>query len=358
MAQRRWQIAGLGVVGPFLLVMLLLEAGSYLFGSFEGPNNPLRGGFVQVVGRHDPLLFWSLEPNATDPSGRIRINRHGLRGPEVEPKRTDELRILSLGESTTLAPRLAYRDSYSARLERLLEQQATFPVRVLNAGVSGYTLFQGYQYLRHRGLELDPDIVVLYFGYNDFLPVSFLANRSGDASERVSGLTDRELFEKRRSLRERTHSLLTRHSNLFRALAYGRRPEQDRIPEAAIEEGHPRVPESDRRELLEQTIDLCRENAIDLMVVVPWYREFELHAPLLRELEEREHVVVVDLLEEFDREPPPKPRADYFSDAVHPNAAGHELIASAILKHFRRLPSWQTAEGAPSTLTSDRASSY
>ena len=72
-----------------------------MFGVFEGPLLPLRVGDIQLYGRHDPLLFWSLKPGAQAADGTIWVNQQGLRGPEVGHKQPGEYRILSLGESTT-----------------------------------------------------------------------------------------------------------------------------------------------------------------------------------------------------------------------------------------------------------------
>ena len=162
------------------LFLALLEAGSRVVGTFAGPTQPLQVGSIQLYGRHDPLLFWSLRPGAEAPDGTRWVNDKGLRGPEIGRKQSDEYRILSLGESTTFAAQLAYSDSYSAVLESLQnERRLDTRVRVLNAGVPGYSLFQGIVYLKSRAKRLGIDLVLVYFGYNDFLPVAYLAERAG-----------------------------------------------------------------------------------------------------------------------------------------------------------------------------------
>ena len=50
-------------------------------------------------------------------------------------------------------------------------------MRVINAGSSGYTLAQGVALLRRDGLPLEPDMVLTYFGNNDFMRVAFRARR-------------------------------------------------------------------------------------------------------------------------------------------------------------------------------------
>jgi len=73
--------------GSMVLALGLLEAGSRVLGTFEGPLQPLRVGHLELFGRHDPLLFWRLRPEATAPDGTRWINSDGLRGPEVGPTR-------------------------------------------------------------------------------------------------------------------------------------------------------------------------------------------------------------------------------------------------------------------------------
>ncbi len=320
-------VAGLGFLG-----LGILDAASHLVRTFEGPHNPLRGGAIVRFGRHDPLLFWSLRANVRSRNGRISTNSLGLRGPEVPPEKAPgEVRILCLGESTTFARTLPYQESYPARLDRALNRDGRGPpVRVINAGVTGYSIFQGYQYLKHRGLALDPDVVVIYFGVNDLLPVTHLVERAGGEPGRVLGRNDRELFEERQSPSGRLRSFLVVHSNLYRGLLQWRG--LDRVPDDAIvwnESVRRRVPDADRERVLGQLLDLCRERGIELVIAIPWYREFAKHIPLLRAFAEAHGVPVVDLPARLDASLD-RPRAEYFLDVVHPTAEGHTLIAGAI----------------------------
>jgi lysophospholipase L1-like esterase len=309
------------------LVLVLLEAGSHLVGSFEGPLQPLRVGHIQMYGRHDPLLFWSLRPHARAPDGGRWINSDGLRGPEVGPKQAGEVRILSLGESTTFAAKMAYDQTYSAVLEQgLNDGSRETHVRVLNAGVPGYTLFQGVQFLLHRSLPFEPDLVLLYFGYNDFLPVAFLAERAGDATGGKGGLNDWELFDRRQQLPRRFVSFLIQNSNLARGLLQLRRREP---ADLAVNPYRPRVPAEHRRKLLELARQFCEDHGIELVVVIPIYRSFPEHAALLRSFTQTSGVLAVDL----PRDLPPRferHRETYFSDDAHPTPEGHRLIAGAI----------------------------
>lgn len=321
----------------FIGFISILEGGSYLFGRFEGPENPLRGGYIREVGQHDFLLFWSLIPGYEDETGRISINSSGLRGPEIPVKSEGELRLLSLGESTTFAARLPYQDSYSALLEdhlKSVSQNRT--VRVINAGVPGYTLFQGTQFLRDRGVALKPDVVLLYFGFNDFLSVSFLADRSGDGRTPAAGLNDEQLFLEREKLSRRLEQAMIKCSNLYRGLVYNFKRSLGGEVGGAVEvdSSRVRVPKELRRRLLNQILELCVDKDIKLVVIVPWYLSFSEHAELLREFGQQDGVELVDLPMIHSDANLPSARADYFVDSIHPNAEGHRLIAKAIADHI------------------------
>ncbi|MDY7094108.1 MAG: SGNH/GDSL hydrolase family protein [Acidobacteriota bacterium] len=313
-----------------LLTLLLLEALSWLPGRAELPDplisesNPeWRESRV-----YDPLLFWALQPGYRGEEIE-QVNALGLRGPEVGAKESGELRILSLGESTTFGAKVAYEESYSAVLQQELGRCAPPGriVRVINAGVPGYSLFQGVTYLEHRGLELDPDLVLFYFGYNDFLKVSYRAMRDAGAEAEGARLTDREIFERRQRWPVRASEALAEHSNLYRWMLVVSGAAEP-APRVKVDRSLVRVPAEDRRELFGRALGLCRERGITPVIVVPWYRRFHRHEALLRQLAEEHGVVTVDLPARFADLP--EPRHAYFLDRVHPNPEGHRRMAAAM----------------------------
>ncbi len=326
--ERGWWWKGpLLAVTTTLIMLGGIEAASHLFGEFHGPRQSLQVGAIQLYGRHDPLLFWSLDPGARDAAGQRWINDRGLRGPEVGEKLPGEYRVLSLGESTTFAAQVPYEECYSAVLEELLSRRGDGRrVRVLNGGVPGYSLFQGVTYLRERSAALEPDMVLLYFGYNDFLPVAHLANRIDNAAETDLGQNDWEIYEHRRLPSQRVLAFLMRHSNLVRGLRERRTLDPEDL---RLDTNRPRVPAEHRESLLKLAKEYADEHRIELVLVVPIYPQFELHAPLLRQFAEAHAVALVDLPallgERFGSDP-----ALYFSDTFHPSREGHRHIAEAI----------------------------
>ncbi len=282
---------------------------------------------------HDSLLFWRMRPGSYRKRG-WRINSLGLRGDEVPPKARGEYRILSLGESSTFGWHVAEDETYSSLLGSSLPSAEGRPVRVINAGAAGYTLFQGVTYLERRGLALEPDMVMIYFGINDFLKVAFRAERDALVDPESAGITDRRLFERRQRPLARLMSSLRRYSNLARLVSLPRAPERKRVRRGRDR----RVPPQDRRWLLARVRQLCLENRIDLVVIIPWYRVFDDHVHLLRETAQWQEVLVIDLPAALAAVP--EPLETYFVDRVHPSPSGHREIARVIDSELRARAPW------------------
>ena len=98
---------------------------------------------------------------------QIAVNRWGLRGPNISRKKPAGVtRIAILGGSSVFG----YFVNDGQEAARVLEQTLDKPgraVQVLNAGVPGYNLFQTLGRFEERVAPLEPDIVILYLGWND-----------------------------------------------------------------------------------------------------------------------------------------------------------------------------------------------
>jgi lysophospholipase L1-like esterase len=108
----------------------------------------------------DGLLFW--KPVA----GKPPFNAAGLRAAEELPaiRPAGEFRVLALGDSCTF---LGEPRPWTDLLAERLAATSGGAVRVLNAGVPAYTSLQGRRLLESRVDELQPDVVTIYFGWND-----------------------------------------------------------------------------------------------------------------------------------------------------------------------------------------------
>ena len=119
--------------------------------------------------RRDPELFWTPRP------GVAGHNSLGFIGPEFSPEKPDDVfRIVCIGDSCThFGPQ-----SYPEILQQLLDQARNSEtpnsgalndrkVEVINAGVIGYTSYQGLTLMRSKVANWQPDLVTVYFGWND-----------------------------------------------------------------------------------------------------------------------------------------------------------------------------------------------
>jgi len=385
---RAWKVVVFSFV-PSVLVLGGAELAVRIWGLADPTirSMPLPGEYEGLF-RADGELFWSLRPGVDlqFQGERVRIGSQGLRGPEIPPKRPGEFRILSLGESSTFGPGVPYEKTYSALLEEHLREADARAgrdperVRVVNAGVPAYSSFQSLRYLRTRGIDLEPDLVLFYHQINDYMPSSL---RTSQNDEIGLARSDRELHESGSGTIDR---FLLGHSALYRFLALRmarhrirklqeqetenpllsiglpdiglapRTVEADSVARtrADLDEQAlpPRVRPEERRRNLEELARFCDERGIRLLVIHPAYRESTGS-------EER----LVAFCRENDvpflhagpvLHPPDEPRGSRFLDSMHPNAEGHaalaRALADAILEQGLYPPSsGSRATGAPSS---------
>lgn len=161
------------LAGAVLFALGLAEGwlrlrGAREWGSFTrtplGPSDMRREGelalrpgvYAQRVGSHfDP---------AYDRVVRVTINRYGLRGalPAI-PKPAGRTRVVCLGGSTTFGYTVGDGEDWPTQLGRELGGG----YEVVNAGRPGATTYRDFAYLRDHLLRLQPDVVMLYEGFND-----------------------------------------------------------------------------------------------------------------------------------------------------------------------------------------------
>lgn len=119
-------------------------------------------------------LFWRFPPSAPD------VNSYGFVGPEViRPKPAGTLRILFIGNSCTY-------QGFPHMIELAL-REIDPAVECLNFSTPGYTSHQGKVIVQSYIGELEPDLVVASFGWND----RWLAYGAVDGEKRISVSRDR-----------------------------------------------------------------------------------------------------------------------------------------------------------------------
>ena len=98
----------------------------------------------------------------------VKTNSAGFRDREhAKVKKRGTLRILGLGDSFTFGWGVAADESFLSRLEKLLHDATGKDVEVINTGVPGWGLNQYYLYLKERGVQHSPDVVILNYFVNN-----------------------------------------------------------------------------------------------------------------------------------------------------------------------------------------------
>ncbi len=119
----------------------------------------------------DKNLFWR-------PDLEFRGRRY------AQQKPVNGLRIICLGDSVTqgfplgtnadLPPEQTYPYFLEEKLRTALPQTE---IEVINAGNGGYSSLQGYRYLRDTLTQYNPNIVISWFGVDDYAPAIFFDDR-------------------------------------------------------------------------------------------------------------------------------------------------------------------------------------
>jgi len=127
--------------------------------------------FAQVLEADDDL-FWRLRPDVVLPvqggryGGRVSNSQRLREDHEIRvPKPPGEKRVLFVGSSPTFGTGVLLDQCFVEVAERLLNADLQGGhVECINAGVPGYSLFQGMRFLESEGFRYEPDLVVLQFG--------------------------------------------------------------------------------------------------------------------------------------------------------------------------------------------------
>jgi lysophospholipase L1-like esterase len=292
------------------------------------------------VADHD--LFWRNRANVDVMfrGNHVVTNAFGMRSPPIsQSKAPGVIRILCLGESTTFGERVEQDQTYAAVLEKRLNARGDgHRYEVLNAGAPGYTIVQSAEYLSRCGLDFDPDVILVYHGFNDFLPTNFLAQRIGSGAVQLSDLS---MLERRHRLDQRVSAWLVGHSlilqwvhHLLEPTAAPQGPVAETLPQKNQEAV--RVPALERRTMLVRMQELARSHGATLIILVPCYGDFTDHRDLLLGFAREHGVPAIDMEDAIERAG--GERRSLFADRVHPGARLHEAMADEIAAYLASHP--------------------
>jgi len=330
------------------------------------------GGAVPGLTIKDPFLQYRLKPGY---AGRtlgsdIGVSSVGFRGDEfAKAKSPGRFRIVTMGDSTTFGAGASTNAStYPAQLEKLLRH--AFPklnCEVINAGIPGYNSLQVLILLETEILELKPDLVIIFIGWNDLGASTFDPWRPNYAF----GMDERfRRVKKPRSLLRRAVAQSRVAVKLYLMLFEKRKPTADDLIRRAEMAEYPLNKEAVdvyRRNLRSIVNVLKGERIRCLLVTWPsfldrempyeakklmtfslqhsprlslrgWYELHGLYDRAIREVGEELNVPVVDNGKLF----PTENRHRLFVDVAHLTDEGNAILAGNVLetmKQHRLLPS-------------------
>lgn len=291
----------------------------------------------------DPLLLWRLKPNLKNVVWDFTIlstNAEGLRANyPTRTKPAGTFRIVCVGDSVTFGyrvppvwpdrpteydpnwmpfPMLVEKELRAANPNRLIE---VFPL-----AVPGYTSQQGLAWLKRDIDELQPDMVITSFGWND-------ASMS-DTPDREAIRTDwwpvtvRRLIDHSQALAHATRWLRNREAPAGKSQ---RRPQ-------------PRVSEYEYVGNIKSIVELARARQLGVIVIGAPYRDsttnpseaarMTKYRSHLRSSMEQANVPYLEVLELTEAASPAN--EGFFGELIHPNHIGHRLLASELLRLMKR----------------------
>lgn len=117
----------------------------------------------------DPDQGWALPRSSERQVGplRVRTNRLGLRGAELAPRLPDEVRLLTVGDSSIYGDGVEEDETFHAVAASELQRAWGRPVSAVNGGVPGYDVAQAGGLVARVGEAVAPDFIVVATQWSD-----------------------------------------------------------------------------------------------------------------------------------------------------------------------------------------------
>lgn len=265
-------------------------------------------------------LELALRRRATAPTGAWETR-------PLPPPDPEAVRIVALGDSITFAWELDEQDAWPSQLaDRIREAHPHRPWQIINAGVNGHTVADGYARFHEHVRRYHPHLVLIAFGINDCRQVG----RMNDA--------------RRQALFARNEQKWWGRSYLGRAIAnrLSPLPAPDLEAESRPASG-PRVPLETYRLILAWLALATRRRGAQpvLLTLAPLSPDLPLTAErefarwpdynaAIRELARNLDVPFIEISHKLPGEQP------WLADGVHLSAAGEATVADRVWNALQR----------------------
>jgi len=261
--RRIWRQLTLAIVSTWIALVAVEQILEKL--GFEANVSPIviKGENDEIYGKYgilgDPVFTWKFSPGGEFKGWKI--NALGFRDREItQTKPPGTVRVICYGDSCTADG----GPPYSGCLHQLLRNEPPTGTswEAFNMAVYGYSSVQGLKVFQLQGRQLAPDIVTLYFGWNDHWMCGYRPDSNNQALRlgRFSGSIMKILRKKRFG------------QLLIKAVTPGRNIAVEKVNgelPADIEERY-RVPPDEYRYTLSRFVRDAREaGAIPIMITAP-----------------------------------------------------------------------------------------
>lgn len=164
---------GIAIVVVMSLVFVELAFRVVRLPAVERWIDPAAFELAQAHVEPHPYLAYALKPDWATPTGskfQAAHNQLGFRGEDFEPEKDEDVfRVLCLGSGSTYGIGASSdAATWPARLEYYLHaEEKGRKFEVVNMGVEGYSTFENLIDLATRGIDLEPDLVIVYQSLTD-----------------------------------------------------------------------------------------------------------------------------------------------------------------------------------------------
>ena len=280
----------------------------------------------------DPDLLWRQPFGVRDTHGvQVRINALGMRGPELRPKKPNECRVVSLGDSSVFGFLVSEEESYTS------VACAAHECTPLLLASPGYSTVQSLVWLEQTGTVLEPDWI-------------WIGNLWSDQS--IVGFQDKDLvrdysvFRRRwqwRLLSVLRQSVLFNQTRLF-FIGDSKRARRDVAWQNdwnQSDQGLPRVPIKDYAENIAALVTLSQSLGAQV-AFVGLSKQSELegghddlanqYRSVLMRAAELANAPYIDAKTVWQHSG--LSSEELFSDFLHPSAKGHQVLGEALAEQI------------------------
>jgi len=253
---------------------------------------------------------------------------------DIVRKKEGDIRIVSLGDSISFGYRipitfpndpLGYNPSHRHFAEIIQERFSTnnpdYNIEVIPMAVPGYTTYQGYKWLERDIDLLDPDLIIILFGWND--------TELHDKSDKEA-FVDNWLKLTQRNLISSSQALIY-SNNWFK--------QRKKISQSDQGSHKLRVSKEEYIDNILAINELAKDHGAKVITIGPILRDLisnvaqgdlivSYRSALAQAAKDRSipYLEIKQLTEQGYPE-----NDDFFGELVHPNHIGHELMADMLL---------------------------